>query len=44
MPARVHCEAEAMWGTMTALSQSARPGFILGSSSNTSSPTLHTVV
>ena len=40
MPARVQKEAEAMWGTMTALSHSARPGFILGSSSNTSRPTL----
>ena len=41
MAERVQKEAEAMWGTMTALSHSASPDFILGSSSNTSSPTLH---
>lgn len=40
MPERVHSEAEAMWGTMTALGQSASPGFMAGSSSNTSSPHL----
>lgn len=38
MPPRVHNDADAMCGTMTALAQSARPGFIAGSSSNTSSP------
>ena len=41
MPARVQREAEAMCGTMTAFSHSASPGFIFGSSSNTSRPTLH---
>ena len=41
MPARVHMDAEAMCGTMTALGQSASPAFMEGSSSNTSSPHLH---
>ena len=41
MPALVQKEAEAICGTMTQLSHSASPGFMLGSSSNTSSPTLH---
>lgn len=40
MPERVHIEADAMWGTMTALGHCSRPGFIAGSSSNTSSPHL----
>ncbi len=40
MPDRVQNEADAMCGTMTALGQSARPGFIAGSSSNTSRPHL----
>ena len=40
MPERVHSEADAMWGTMTAFSHSASPGFMAGSSSNTSRPTL----
>lgn len=40
MPARVQTEAEAMCGTMTALGQSASPGFMAGSSSNTSRPHL----
>ena len=31
-----------MWGTMTALSQSVRPGLVAGSSSNTSRPALWT--
>ncbi len=44
MPALVQKEAEAMCGTMTQLSHSASPGFMLGSSSNTSSPTLHTCI
>lgn len=44
MPALVQKEAEAICGTMTQLSHSASPGFMLGSSSNTSSPTLHTCV
>lgn len=41
MPARVQKEAEAMCGTMTAFSQSVSPGFVSGSSSNTSSPHLN---
>ena len=40
IPDRVHMEADAMWGTMTALGHWARPGFIAGSSSNTSRPHL----
>lgn len=40
MPERVQSEADAMWGTMTAFSHSASPGFMAGSSSNTSRPTL----
>mmetsp|Transcript_16288 Transcript_16288/g.40527 ORF Transcript_16288/g.40527 Transcript_16288/m.40527 type:complete len:318 (+) Transcript_16288:174-1127(+) len=40
MPERVHSDAEAMCGTMTALGQSASPAFMAGSSSNTSSPHL----
>ena len=40
MPDRVHMEAEAMCGTMTALLHCSRPGFIEGSSSNTSRPHL----
>ena len=38
MPLRVHMLALAMCGTMTALGSSARPGFMAGSSSNTSRP------
>lgn len=38
MPARVHSVADAMCGTMTAFLHSARPGFMSGSSSNTSRP------
>mmetsp|Transcript_7131 Transcript_7131/g.44206 ORF Transcript_7131/g.44206 Transcript_7131/m.44206 type:complete len:331 (-) Transcript_7131:429-1421(-) len=38
IPPRVQREAEAMCGRITALGQSANPGFMSGSSSNTSSP------
>jgi hypothetical protein len=38
MPLRVHMEADAMWGTMTALGSCASPGFMAGSSSYTSRP------
>ncbi len=40
MPDRVQSDADAMCGTMTAFSHSASPGFMAGSSSNTSRPTL----
>ena len=44
MPLRVQKEAEAMWGTTTAFSHSASPGFIAGSSSKTSRPALQLVL
>ena len=40
IPARVHWEADAMCGTITAFSHSFKPGLVSGSSSKTSRPHL----